>query len=351
MKPKIFFLAAAMFAAHLSTAQLLYTEDFESYNIGTFSNDLTGATQAQGGWYTLSTGGGSGTATVNDYKIVNDPNKGNVLKIVEGKTFSGSATCRVYRTDLNNIWQQRTSGNNVLKVAFDLYTDSNDIHQQQYYVSLYNDKELLVNFNYEFSTGFSSIAIPNARGVTSPSYGANSPLIKKTLPADNWVTIELYIDYDNDKLYFSVPSLNHTVVQDTKFPLFLTGGGDHDDNPVKLEILSGYGSTNSNPVGTKFDNINLSAQNFTPTVSTDEFVSDKFNLYPNPATSVVTISNNENIGIKELLIYDVAGKQIFTHSYKDKHQVQLNIEELKSGTYFLHIVTDEGTGIKKLVKK
>jgi len=51
------------------------------------------------------------------------------------------------------------------------------------------------------------------------------------------------------------------------------------------------------------------------------------------------------------LVYDVAGKQIFTHSYKDKHQVQLNIEELKSGTYFLHIVTDEGTGIKKLVKK
>src|SRR5690554_5498846 len=351
MKPKIFFLAAAMFAAHLSTAQLLYTEDFESYNIGTFSNDLTGATQAQGGWYTLSTGGGSGTATVNDYKIVNDPNKGNVLKIVEGKTFSGSATCRVYRTDLNNIWQQRTSGNNVLKVAFDLYTDSNDIHQQQYYVSLYNDKELLVNFNYEFSTGFSSIAIPNARGVTSPSYGANSPLIKKTLPADNWVTIELYIDYDNDKLYFSVPSLNHTVVQDTKFPLFLTGGGDHDDNPVKLEIAYGYHYSFTTVMGMKIDNINLSAQNTVPALNINEFVSEKFNIFPNPATDAVTITNNENIGIKEIAVYDLNGKIVKSQKGKKENEILLNTEDLNSGTYFLHIVTDEGRGFKKLIKK
>src|SRR5690554_2480954 len=114
MKPKIFFLAAALFIANLSTAQLLYTEDFESYNTGPFSTDLTGATQAQGGWHTLSTGF-NGTASVNDYKIVADPNKGNVLKIVEGKSFV-NWSCWVYRTDLNTYWQQRTAGNNVLKL-------------------------------------------------------------------------------------------------------------------------------------------------------------------------------------------------------------------------------------------
>src|SRR5690606_32667776 len=151
-------------------------------------------------------------------------------------------------------------------------------------------------------------------------------------------------DYDNDKLYFSVPSLNHTVVQDTKFSLFLTGGGDHDDNPVKLELYSGYGSTNSIPVGTKYDNINLSAQNTVPTVSNNEFVSEKFNLYPNPAEDMVTITNSEAIGIKKLLVYDITGKQISTYSYKNKYEVQLNIDGLNSGVYFLHIVTDQGTG-------
>ena len=171
------------------------------------------------------------------------------------------------------------------------------------------------------------------------------------MPSDSWVTVELYIDYDNNQVYFSIPSLNHTVVLNTKFPLFLTGGGEHDDNPVKLEISNGYHNSFTTVKGMKIDNINLSAQNFTPTVSINEFVSDKFNLYPNPATSVVTISNSENIGIKELLIYDITGRQISIYSYKNENEVQLNIDNLSSGTYFLHIVTDEGTGIKKLVKK
>src|SRR5690554_428284 len=346
MKTRLFFFAAALFSAHLTTAQVLYTEDFESYNTGTFSTDLTGATQAEGGWHTLSTGF-NGTASVNDYKIVADPNKGNVLKIVEGKSFVNGG-CWVYRTDLNTYWQQRTAGNNVLKLAFDIYIDANTSYQVSH-ISIYNNKELLTNFHFDLNNSSGTLGATPNRGQTSSSNG--NPLLQVKFPTDSWVTAELYIDYDNDKVYFSVPSLNHTVALDTKFPLDLTGGGDHDDNPVKLEIYNGYHDSVTNPVSLKIDNINLSAQNFTPTVSINEFVSEKFNIFPNPATSVVTISNSENIGIKELLIYDITGRQISIYSYKNENEVQLNIENLSSGTYFLHIVTDKGTGIKKLIKK
>src|SRR5690606_39285907 len=51
------------------------------------------------------------------------------------------------------------------------------------------------------------------------------------------------------------PSLNHTVVLNTKFPLFLTGGGEHDDNPVKLEISNGYHNSFTTVKGMKIDNI------------------------------------------------------------------------------------------------
>src|SRR5690554_3299514 len=101
MKTKLLTLVVSLFTAQLSLAQLLYTEDFESYNTGPFSTDLTGATQAQGGWYTLTNGLGSGTASVNDYKIVADPNMGNVLQILEGKSSFSQERCYVYRTDLN----------------------------------------------------------------------------------------------------------------------------------------------------------------------------------------------------------------------------------------------------------
>src|SRR5690554_344094 len=349
MKTRLFFFAATLFSAHLSTAQVLYTEDFESYNTGPFSTDLTGATPAQGGWHTLSSGY-NGTPSVNDYKIVTDPNKGNVLKLIEGRSFK-NGRCRIYRTDLSTYWQQRPIGNNVLKLAFDIYTELNPTDGQQFYVTLFNVKEeVLLTFNYRLDDNFSSINI-GERGLNNQPNGLISPLIKRTLPSDSWVTVELYIDYDNNQVYFSIPSLNHTVVLNTKFPLFLTGGGDHDDNPVKLEISNGYPHTFTTVMGMKIDNINLSAQNFTPTVSINEFVSEKFNIFPNPATDLVTITNSENIGIKEIAVYDLNGKIVKSQKFKRENKAKLDIEELNSGTYFLHIVTDEGTGIKKLVKK
>ncbi len=358
MKSKISFLSAVLFTVNLSTAQLLYTEDFESYNTGPFSTDLTGATPGQGGWYTHSMQVGNGNGyftTVNDYKIVTDPTKGNVLRIVEENSFSKGGYYFIYRTDINTYWQQRTAGNNVLKLAFDIHTgaDTNGVITEGFYVSVYNGKELLSNFAYmngngSFRGGYVYLPI---RGAVFPG-GSNGQLQIKNLPVDSWVTVELYIDYDNDQVYFSVPSLNYTVVGDTKFPLYLTEGGDHDDNPVKLEIINSYGgSVKGPPQGRKIDNINLSAQNFTPTVSVNEFVSGKFNIFPNPATDLVTITNSENIGIKEIAVYDLNGKIVKSQKFKKENEILLNTEDLNSGTYFLHIVTDEGTGIKKLVKK
>src|SRR5690554_558280 len=355
MKTRLFFFAATLFSAHLSTAQVLYTEDFESYNTGPFSTDLTGATPAQGGWYTQSMSGGIGyITTVNDYKIVTDPTKGNVLQIVEENSPSKGGSCSVYRTDINTYWQQRTSGNNVLKLIFDIYTDTDTSDSditEMFTVSLYNEKELLTNFEYRNSNNFEDgyVYLPN-RGRTFP--GGNGQLRIKNFPSDSWVTVELYIDYDNDQVYFSVPSLNYTIVGDTKFPLFLTGGGDHDDNPVKLEIMNIYGGgIKVPPQGRKIDNINLSAQNFTPTVSINEFVSEKFNIFPNPSEDIVTITNSESIGIEKVSVYDSTGKIVKLQKAKKENEILLNIEDLSSGTYFLHIVTSDGTGIKKLIKK
>src|SRR5690554_6390979 len=180
MKPKIFFLAAALFIANLSTAQLLYTEDFESYNTGTFSTDLTGATQAQGGWHTLSTVF-NGTASVNDYKIVADPNKGNVLKIVEGKSLV-TGSCWVYRTDLNTYWQQRTAANVVLKLARDIYTDANTPNRGCH-ISIYNNKELLTNFHFYFYNCSGTLTTSLNRGQTSSSNG--NSLLQVKFPTDS----------------------------------------------------------------------------------------------------------------------------------------------------------------------
>src|SRR5690554_8149476 len=114
----------------------------------------------------------------------------------------------------------------------------------------------------------------------------------------------MYIDYDNDRVYFSVPSLNHTVDLNTSYPFFLTGGGEIDDNPVKLRIQSTFKAYRGETImGLKIDNINLSAQNLTHTVGVDEFISCKFNVFPIPATDVVKITINETMGLEEVTVY------------------------------------------------
>src|SRR5690554_2365116 len=364
-RPKILILIAALFTANLSVAQLLYTEDFESYNTGIFSTDHTGATPAQGGWYTFA---GQGTnplpPSVNHFEIVSEPNKGKVFKLVEETTVTVQqhlihTSAYLERTDLNTYWQQRNPGNNVLKLAFDIYTEASSAHYQYLYVTLFNAKEeVLVNFwyvlTYDATQGhipdhFSSIHV-NKQRYSVPVGGPTSLGI--TLPAHTWVTVEMYIDYDNDRVYFSVPSLNHTVALNTSYPFFLTGGGENDDNPVKLWINNAFKAYRGDTImGLKIDNINLSAQNFTPTVGVDDFISSKFNVFPNPATDVVTITNNENMGVEEVTVYDGVGRIVQSELHKTTSEMQLNIENLASGSYFLHIKTAQGTAVKKLIKK
>ena len=86
-------------------------------------------------------------------------------------------------------------------------------------------------------------------------------------------------------------------------------------------------------------------------LSVNHFLSEKFNLYPNPSSDVVNISNSENMVVNKVDVYDVTGKLINTQEFSNEIEIQLNVETLNSGTYLLHIKTNEGIAVKKLVKK
>jgi len=55
--------------------------------------------------------------------------------------------------------------------------------------------------------------------------------------------------------------------------------------------------------------------------------------------------------VQQVVIYDISGKQLNTQSFNNETEIQLNVENLASGTYMLHLQTNEGTAVKKLVKK
>jgi len=86
-------------------------------------------------------------------------------------------------------------------------------------------------------------------------------------------------------------------------------------------------------------------------LSVNHFLSEKFNLYPNPASHVVNIDNSGNMTVNKVDIYDVTGKLINTQKFGNEPEIQLNVETLTTGTYLLHLHTNEGIAVKKLIKK
>ncbi|HXP52574.1 MAG TPA: T9SS type A sorting domain-containing protein, partial [Bacteroidia bacterium] len=72
------------------------------------------------------------------------------------------------------------------------------------------------------------------------------------------------------------------------------------------------------------------------------------NIYPNPANQYLTIgfssTSSENVQIE---ISDISGKQVLisrrAKSTPGKNTIQLNTNELPSGTYICHIITNEGS--------
>src|SRR5690606_41440287 len=103
-------------------------------------------------------------------------------------------------------------------------------------------------------------------------------------------------------------------------------------------------------VTTKYDKLTITAVKQVP-LNIEEVLVSKFNIFPNPVTDVVTITHNENIGIEEVTLYGMNGKIVKLQKSNNESEIQLNLSDLSSGTYLLHIKTKEGTAIKKVIKK
>lgn len=179
----------------------------------------------------------------------------------------------------------------------------------------------------------------------------------RILPHNTWFTIKMYIDFNTKKAYYALPYA--TVVAD--FLRFENGSNLIEKyKPTGLGCLfsSTFISTQTplpqiEEAYVKIDNIKITALYSVPpeVLGTDNFLAQKFNIYPNPATHVVNITNSENILVNKVTIYDIAGKQLNTQNFNNETDLQLNVAHLASGTYMLHLQTNEGTAVKKIVKK
>src|SRR5690606_34256647 len=83
------------------------------------------------------------------------------------------------------------------------------------------------------------------------------------------------------------------------------------------------------------------------TVSSAEFFTENFNIYPNPVTDVLNIESKNGLNASEIKITDMTGKVVKVQ----KDATSINVSNLSAGTYLIDITTNEGKATSKFIKK
>ena len=267
--------------------------------------------------------------------VTPETGKGNVLIITPNSApGGGSIAFQQVHGVVNALWNNRTAGNNIMKFEYEFYGSSTgDFSQSGGIMSqgtnlvtagLVTIGTERINANYFQTTSVISMNLKSSNN---------------SVPRDTWTKLEMFIDYNTNDVYFYFPTLN--ILESRSF--------SHNRIPDGVSF-----STMVNPSAVvKLDNIKLSALQTLPShlVSVSKFVASKFNVFPNPVTDVVTITNSESIGIEQIEIFDISGKTVKSLSFNNENEVQLNLGDFASGMYLLHIKTNEGVAVKKVVKK
>jgi len=86
--------------------------------------------------------------------------------------------------------------------------------------------------------------------------------------------------------------------------------------------------------------------------SINKELSDKVKVYPNPITNKFTIDYSDAFQDGKLKIYNVSGSEVYKATITQKSKSKLiNTENFDKGLYFLHILTEKGLLIKKIIKQ
>ncbi|AEV31595.1 PDK repeat-containing protein [Owenweeksia hongkongensis DSM 17368] len=83
-------------------------------------------------------------------------------------------------------------------------------------------------------------------------------------------------------------------------------------------------------------------------------VEPRFEVYPNPVGDVVNISLSENIGLKNISVYDLNGKKLNSEKVLKSSRgetIKFSTQHLNAGSYLLELESDKGETYRKVIVK
>lgn len=319
-------------------AQTLESDNFNAYTIGNVGTDITASVPGQGGFYTDFPGGSNSEA-----QIVNiDASHGKSLQLIGSA--GASATKFMWKNGLGTAWAARTSGNDILKLSFSLYTGNATGGVGRGTVLIYDGTthKTLLGAGYEYDTQ----RIVGIAYYTKISNGVTGNYLfyleppTYSYPPNTWITLNCTFNKTTGAVTWTTPGGVTYGPASTHVPA--AAGVD----PFELDFVSVAGVGNTIAHITSFDDYMVTATN-NATLVTREAMAEESNVsvYPNPAADFIHIQSESPV--TKIEIVDIAGRKKDMHFDHEK----IDIRNLTPGIYIITMEIKGSKFSKKFIKK
>jgi hypothetical protein len=82
----------------------------------------------------------------------------------------------------------------------------------------------------------------------------------------------------------------------------------------------------------------------------DELLANALAVYPNPVSDMVTVAYSGSDTLQSISVYDVTGKRVTIINTPDI-QTEIDMTEFAAGVYFVQLISNKATTVKRLIKK
>lgn len=120
--------------------------------------------------------------------------------------------------------------------------------------------------------------------------------------------------------------------------------------PTSCKIALRYFVTSGGPAGANSDQIGVDQFSIDRPLSTQDFFTNNFSMYPNPVNDILNIAAKNGTIIDAILIIDIHGRLINQLEEIGSDLVQMNVADLNSGVYFVKVKSELGIGTVKFIK-
>lgn len=334
---KLLLLNLSLFTSLALSAQVLESDNYNSYTIGNVATATSGIVAGQGGMYPY-------TGAVTDYQIVaGTAGHANYLQVITGNTATATASRTVFKNGLDTAWDARTPGNNIIKGVADIYTGtSTGAHTSG--VAIFGedgagDSVGIVGMRYNSSTKTLNGLAYLTNGVTSGFYNITG-LTTTTFPANTWINVGYSYNTTTGQITYVINGGNPLVLNVTGFstPAGLI--------PNEFDVYSTPATGNTASTTFGIDNYQVIASSNT-VLATEEIVAknDRISIYPNPTTDFVNIKSSKKV--KNIEVFDISGRKMSAELNGDK----VDVRNLQSGSYLINVETEGRNYTEKFIKK